>query len=132
MHLELGALLHFDIIWLEYLRVVDYLGCTFERLDQLAGPLFELGGKALIECLQLGHVEFEEVIAALRVVSELFPVYVNVVLLRFPDEVHELVLRIVLVDLVLIVLDFVIDQILVRVVDSFTFKTVHVSSEALF
>ena len=126
LHLELGALLHVEIVRLKYFSIVDDLSSTLKCLDELGRSVLELGGELVVEGLQFGHVEFQKVVAALSIIPELLTINENVVLLRLSDEMHELVLSIVLVQAVVVVgAYFVVNKILISVEDSFSFESVH-------
>ena len=130
--MEFRALFHVEIVWLENFGVVDYLRRTLKSLHQLTRPLPELHRQLLIKHLQLRHVKFQEVIATLSIIPQLLPVNVNVILLGLPDKVHEFVLGIMLIEPVVIVLDVVVYQVLIRVVDRLAFKSVHRASSSSF
>jgi hypothetical protein len=92
LNLKFGAFFHFNIIWLKNFGIVNNLGCALEGFHQFTGSILEFLDEPIIKCLQLCHINLQEVIASLSIISQLFSININVVLLRFPDKVHELVL----------------------------------------
>lgn len=57
LHLELGTLLHFEVIRLKYLRIVHNLRGTLESLYELGRALLKLSRQLVVKGLQFGHVE---------------------------------------------------------------------------
>ena len=125
MDLEAWVLLHVRVFLVEDLRVVDDLDCALEGLGVFSGRVLEVLRQLLIECEKLGHFESQVVLASLDIVLELLSVNENVVLLGLPDEMHELVLGVVQGVLLLIALQVIVNQILIRVIDLLAVKIVH-------
>jgi len=132
LNLKFGAFFHFNIIWLKNFGIVNNLGCALESFHQFTGSILEFLDEPIIKCLQLCHINLKEVIASLSIISQLFSININVVLLRFPDKVHELVLGVMLIQSIIVMLYFVVDQVLICVINSFSFKCVHFSIVGLF
>lgn len=97
----------------------------------LGGRVSEVLGQLLIECNQLGIVESQKVVSSLRIIFELFPINVNVVLLRVPDEMHELVLNLMHLVLLAVALQVIAYQVLVRVEDLLSIEVVHFVLDSL-
>ena len=118
LHLELWGNLHVWIHLVIVVRPVDSLDGGLKDLNEIAWIVSETSDQHLIEGVEMLHLNFEEVLAPLRVTLELLSVDEGVVHLSLPDEVHELIFELSKTLLVLIThVVLGIDQILISEVD---------------
>ena len=110
-------------VWVSFIVevvLVDGFDSGLEHLDEVVGPVAELGDQGIIEGYKVLHVHAQKVLASLCIALELFSVDIGASNLALPDEMHELVFNlshfIVIVALLMVLSS--VDQLLVCVIYS--------------
>lgn len=91
LNLEFGGWLKIWVSFVIQVSLVDGLNGCLEDLDILLWIRSKVLDEVVIESLEVLHVNFEMVVASLRVALKLVPVDEGIRGLAFPNEVHEFV-----------------------------------------